>query len=211
MDSPVFEEATGAMQLGIDLDNTLICYDDLFRRLAWEAGALNESIPPRKDAVRDALRQAGQEPLWTALQGLAYGPRLCDATPFPGIAAAFAAFHARGWRVAIVSHKTRTPYAGPAYDLHQAARDWLAAQPWIELVHEVFLEETKSAKLQRIASLGCDWFIDDLPELLTAPEFPAEVRRVLFDPHRQSTELPGILRLTDWHTAAALLSEERPI
>lgn len=198
------------MRIGIDLDNTLICYDALFWQLAREADAIAESTPVRKDAVRDALRQSGQEPLWTALQGIAYGPRLRDATPFPGIGDALTSVRAQGWQLAIVSHKTRTPYAGPAYDLHQAALYWLAVQPWIAIVDDVYLEVTKADKLQRIATLRCDWFIDDLPELLTLPEFPAGVQRVLFDPHNQTSPLPGVFHLTDWQHAPALLCGARP-
>ena len=34
------------------------------------------------------------------------------------------------------------------------------------------------------ASVGCDVFIDDLPEILAMPGFPAGMRPVLFDPDR---------------------------
>jgi len=38
------------------------------------------------------------------------------------------------------------------------------------------------AKLARIAGQCCDMFIDDLPEVLASPRFPAATRGILFDP-----------------------------
>jgi hypothetical protein len=46
-----------------------------------------------------------------------------------------------------------------------------------------FFELTKQAKLQRIGSEGCAWFVDDLPEFLGEAAFPATAKRILFDPN----------------------------
>src|SRR5262245_38498792 len=116
------------MRIGIDFDNTLVCYDQLFWALARERGAIDDAIPRRKEAVRDDLRRRGFEPLWTELQGVAYGSRILEAAPFPGAIEALAEFRRRGWRTFVISHKTQTPYAGPMYDLHAAAMQWLSAQ-----------------------------------------------------------------------------------
>jgi hypothetical protein len=205
------------MRIGIDFDNTLACYDQLFWTLARDCGSIEESVPHRKDAVRDNLRQRGLEPLWTKLQGQAYGPRILEASPFPDALAAVAEFRQRGWDVFVVSHKTRTPIAGPEYDLHASARNWLkfhglfSEQSAIMSTNHVCFELTKRDKLQRIADLGCDWFIDDLPELLTDPNFPPGVGRILFDPHHQVDSLPKeIRRLSAWQEAASLLTAEAP-
>ena len=179
------------MRIGIDFDNTLVCYDQLFWTLARERGVIDHSGPCRKDAVRDNLRQRGLNSVWTNLQGEAYGSRILEASPFPDVRAALDEFRRRDWTVFVISHKTRSPIAGANCDLHAAARGWLAAngffedQPTRPDADRVFFELTKEDKLRRIAELGCDWFIDDLPELLTDPEFPSDVGRILFDPHRQ--------------------------
>jgi hypothetical protein len=46
----------------------------------------------------------------------------------------------------------------------------------------VFLEDTREAKVARIAACGCDAFIDDLEEVLTHPDFPSATARHLFHP-----------------------------
>lgn len=200
------------MRIGIDLDNTLVCYDRLFRQLAAERGWISPEVPARKEMVRDSLRRLGREADWTLLQGEVYGPRMIDAEPFPEALGALHDFRDRGWTVCIVSHRTRTPYAGPQADLHAAARNWLAAHQFLDeprtgLSGEaVYLETTKAEKLNRIASLRLDWFIDDLPELLLEPDFPADVRRMLFDPHRHRPALPAsVATAHQWRDVADLL------
>jgi hypothetical protein len=200
--------------IGIDFDNTIVCYDEVFGRVAVELGLVPPEAATSKTAIRDHLRLRGQEDRWTELQGMIYGPRLTDAPPFPGVTEFFAACRAAGRPVAIVSHRTRVPYLGERHDLHAAARDWLARHGFHDPagiglpVEWVFFEETKEAKLVRIAAVGCTHFIDDLPELLTHPLFPAHVRRILFDPHA-ATPLPAdTSRLSAWSQAAAVLGLE---
>jgi hypothetical protein len=190
--------------IGVDFDNTIVCYDEVFTRVAVEQGLVPSDAATSKTAIRDHLRSLGQEDRWTELQGTIYGPRMIDARPFPGVIEFFAACRAAGLPVAIVSHRTRVPYLGEKHDLHTAARDWLARQGFHEPagiglpVERVFFEETKEAKLARIAELGCTHFIDDLPELLAHPLFPAHVRRILFDPHGQHGTAAGIDVATSW-------------
>lgn len=204
------------MRIGIDFDNTLVCYDQLFWELARECGLIDESVSHRKDSVRDNLRLRGLEPSWTKLQGEAYGPRILEASPFPDALAAVSQFRKNGWEVFVISHKTKTPIAGSGYDLHMAARTWLnvygfcgdSAAPVSS--DQAFFELTKHDKLRRIAQLECDWFIDDLPELLTDRNFPPTVKRVLFDPHDHVRSLPGEIRtLTAWSRGVSLLKADQ--
>lgn len=203
--------------IGIDFDNTIVCYDDVFQTIAVEQGLVPPHAATSKTAIRDHLRAIGQEDRWTELQGTIYGSRMMDARPFPGVVAFFTACRAAGLPIAIVSHRTRFPYLGQRHDLHAAARDWLARHGFHDPagiglpVERVFFEETKEAKLARIAEVGCTHFIDDLPELLAHPLFPAYVRRILFDPHAAGPLPAGTSRLTAWDQAAAVLGlEEGP-
>jgi hypothetical protein len=197
--------------IGIDFDNTIVCYDDVFGRVAVEQGLVPPEVATSKTAIREHLRSVGQEDRWTELQGTIYGPRMTDARPFPGVIEFFAACRAAGLPVAIVSHRTRVPYLGPRHDLHAAARDWLVRYGFHDPagiglpVERVFFEETKEAKLSRIAEVGCTHFIDDLPELLTHPRFPAHIRRILFDPCGEHESPSGIDLATSWPRLLELL------
>jgi hypothetical protein len=71
----------------------------------------------------------------------------------------------------------------------------------------VFFEETKEGKLARIAAVGCTTFVDDLPELLGDPRFPAGVRRILFDPARLHEPPAGVETAGSWADVERLLAE----
>jgi hypothetical protein len=46
-------------------------------------------------------------------------------------------------------------------------------------IDDVFFEDTRAAKVDRIASLDLDVFIDDLVEVFEQPHFPQQVRSIL--------------------------------
>ncbi len=191
------------MLIGIDFDNTIVSYDTLFHKVATEQGAIPSSIPLNKIAVRDHLRAIGREEVWTEMQGYVYGARMTEAAAYPGVIEFFRWARAAHVPVCIVSHKTLHPFIGPKYDLHKAARAWIEThlvdeQSPLVAPERVFFELAKEAKWSRIAAAGCDWFIDDLPEILLAPAFPEKASRLLFDPEAHHTDAAAVLRMTNW-------------
>lgn len=190
------------MHIGIDFDNTIVSYDSLFHKVALEQGVIPADTAPSKLAVRDHLRRVGKEAVWTEMQGYVYGARMGEAVGYPGVLEFFRRARRLGIRLSIISHKTRHPFLGPQYDLHSAARGWIEStlarddEPLIDR-DRVFFELTKEEKLARIASVGCDWFIDDLPEILLAPGFPRSARSILFDPD-ESHAATNLDRVRNW-------------
>ncbi len=175
------------MRIGIDFDNTIASYEVLFHRVALEQGLIDDSVAVNKVAVRDHLRSRGQEPLWTELQGVVYGKRMDEAAIFPGVIDFITQAIARGDEVFIISHKTRYPVIGPRYDLHAAASAWIEQnliQKGVRLIplEQIFFRPTREEKLVQIGACDCELFIDDLPEVLMAPTFPAQTEAILFDP-----------------------------
>lgn len=174
------------MRIGVDFDNTIACYEGIFHAHAVAQALIPADLAPGKEAVRDYLRAIGQEDRWTELQGYVYGPGMEAAPPYPGVLEFFARCRALGIPVSIISHRTRRPFLGPAYDLHTTARTWLERNRFFDPTGgglgeaAVFFELTKEAKLTRIATQGCTHFVDDLPEFLAEPAFPSGVRRLLF-------------------------------
>jgi len=189
--------------IGIDFDNTIVCYDALFHRVARERGLIPADLPVNKSDVRNHLRRAGQEDIWTEMQGYVYGARMAEAEPYPGALDFFRNCRAAGIPVCIISHKTRHPFLGERHDLHLAARQWLEQQGFFDPKKigldrgRVYLELTKQAKIERIVQCGCTQFIDDLPELLAEPSFP-NIERILFDPNNLYTAETKFYRALNW-------------
>ncbi|MCP4351308.1 MAG: haloacid dehalogenase-like hydrolase [Desulfobacterales bacterium] len=192
------------MYIGIDFDNTIICYDKVFHKVAREQGLIPANLTASKDNVRDYLRKTGKEDAWTEMQGYVYGKRIMDADPFSDVIDFFRFSRNKDIPVCIVSHKTRHPYMGPEYDLHQATYRWLEHHGFFDSENiglareQVFFELTKKEKITRIKKLGCTHFIDDLPEFLSEPAFPGNVIRILFDPNRNHLNGHSLQRVSSW-------------
>jgi hypothetical protein len=175
------------VRLGIDLDNTLISYDALFMHAASERGWLTDARPSSKKVVRDAVRALPDgEVRWQILQAEVYGRRMAEACLIDGAATFLQTCRARHMRVCIVSHKTRYARRDPnGVDLRQAARAWLVRHGFFDpdgfglSPDDLFFEATRREKIERIRSLGCSHFVDDLEEIFLDTSFPPDVIRYL--------------------------------
>ncbi|MFZ1898400.1 hypothetical protein [Methanoregula sp.] len=203
------------MILGVDFDNTIVCYDHAFYRGALAKGLIPPSIPPAKNEIRNYLRKNGQEEAWTQLQGFVYGACMREAEPFTKVIEFFHTCRQSGIAIFIISHKTKYPYLGERYDLHKASLDWITRYDLfndrgISISDNVFLELTKEEKIMRIKKQGCTHFIDDLPEFLSEPAFPRDVQRILFDPHDLHVDADADLRVKSWSELFNWLSKQNP-
>ena len=195
------------MLIGLDFDNTIVCYDKAIARLADELFDLPPYLPRTKLALRDFLRQANREPEWTAFQGALYGPGMAHAEPFEQALETMQALKHMDHSLCIVSHRSLRPYAGPAHDLHAAARawvdEWLASSGLIGngMAH---FHETREQKIAAIRNLGCKVFLDDLPEVLEDEHFPSTCWALLFDPERSYAQSRR-QRVERWGEVPALL------
>jgi len=191
------------MRIGLDFDNTIVCYDRAIAQLAEELFELPEEVPRTKRGLRDYLRAKGREPEWTAFQGELYGPGMRYAQPFEGAITTIKQLEAEGHELVIISHRSRRPYAGPPHDLHAAARGWIVERLQSNGLFNGdgsvanFLE-TREEKVACISELGCLAFLDDLPEVLKAPGFPEQTLRILFDPSGAREALPECCLITAW-------------
>ncbi len=196
------------MRLGLDFDNTLVCYDEVFFQTARDYGWISASCPPRKESVKASVIENQSEEAWTQLQGVVYGTRMEQASLFPGVRKALRWALDQGYNLYLISHKTRYPYLGPQYDLIAAAQNWISSNLRDDIgilipEDQHFFEPSKIAKIDRILTLECKTFIDDLPEILEA--LPQErFQRVLFQPGSHQLLTPYTL-MTQWQALPQLI------
>ena len=75
------------MRIGLDFDNTLACYHQVFGQIAREQGIVSEDWKGGKTELRSQLRSYPEgELLWQRIQGQVYGKNMHRATMFPEVA-----------------------------------------------------------------------------------------------------------------------------
>lgn len=190
------------MIIGVDFDNTIAGYDELFSELAADVGVIAPGVVATKQCIRDLVRAAPDgETIWRRLQATAYGERMQEAKLIDGVTDFFRAANERKIPLHIISHKTRWAAGGnDGVDLRDAAMGWMAAQRFFndkELglsPSAVFFETSREAKIARIAMLKCTHFIDDLVETFAEPSFPDGVEKILL----ASKAPAGARRYSNW-------------
>src|SRR5712671_6466028 len=201
------------MRIGIDFDNTLIDYDEVFRAAARERGLLDRGFAGDKQALRDAIRLLPDGELtWQRLQGRVYGKGIGGAAMCEGADAFLRRCRAAGHAVFVVSHKTEFGHHDPdRVNLREAALGWMETSgffaPDIYAIprENVFFETSRAQKLRRIAALKCAYFIDDLEEVLTDPDFPPGVNRLLFGAGGSSS---GVVICSSWQRIAETVFDD---
>ena len=191
------------MRVGVDFDNTIVSYDTAFYETAVEWSLVPVNLLKSKLAVRDYLRNNGEEAAWTELQGYVYGKKMVRAEAYPSVIEFFKFARDQGHSIFIISHKTKNPIIGKTYDLHGAAIEWIEknlidCNSKLLNSDNIFFEPTKEKKISRIMDSRCDFFIDDLPEILLMAGFPKKCKRILFDPTKSHTEKKEYVRIQSW-------------
>lgn len=186
------------MLIGIDFDNTLVSYDEVFRIAARERGLIDDDFADTKQEIRDRIRLLPDgEIAWQQLQGYVYGRGIAAARMFEGVDRFLRRARAEDLQVVVVSHKTEYGHYDPErVNLREAAREWMREKGFFTATGygipagNVFFEGCRAEKLKRIASLGCTHFIDDLEEVLDDPDFPPNISRILFSQNKAAGSAP---------------------
>jgi hypothetical protein len=186
------------MRIGLDFDNTIIRYDEVFQQAAKARGLIAGDFSRTKQQVREAIRlQPEGETKWQALQGYVYGRGIGEAKLFPGVSEFLRRARRNGDTILIVSHKTEYGHFDrDKVNLRSAALRWMETQGFFSedgfsiARDDVYFASTRSDKVNRIANLNCDFFVDDLEEVLSDPGFPPAVRRILLSASAVGRHLP---------------------
>ena len=194
--------------IGLDLDNTVIDYTPAYRATAARMG-----LPPEftdRKSIRPLLRRSEVDDLeWQRFQALLYTDGLAYAKPAAGLRDFLNLCAELPVRVFIVSHKTATtPAQFGGHDLRGPAKAWLVDQgiaPDHINLNDIYFCSTRAEKVQKIASLGCQAFVDDLIEVLEHSDLPIDIRRFhyqleapVFDIPELGVQPANFTSLTTW-------------
>ncbi|MFW5501579.1 MULTISPECIES: hypothetical protein [unclassified Maridesulfovibrio] len=192
------------MLIGIDLDNTIIRYDNSLHGIAVERGLIPKDTPGIKRIIRNEVRSSHSDIEWQKLQIAIYGTHMDRAELMPGVWNFLEGLKERGIKFQIISHKTRYPnYGERKVDLRAAAMEFLRQHNFFSesglglTADNVFFLPTRTEKIATIRELQCSLFIDDLKELYLEPDFPQQTAKILFS-LEQNLDIPGVIVLPDF-------------
>jgi len=191
--------------VGIDLDNTIINYNNAFNYAAIKLNLLTEDwfksnlflgngISPKNLIKIAILNKKDGQKNWEFLQGQVYGNFIQHAEIFPGVNNFLFHCYNRGIKVFIVSHKTEFGHHDKsATPLRKAAIKFLKEKKILNIDYspsrkDVFFFDTREKKVNKIDVLSCNYFIDDLPEVFLEPNFPKKTKKIIFSPVGQISE-----------------------
>lgn len=195
-----------ASPVAVDFDNTIVCYDDLALKVAAENGLLDKSETLDKRTVREKVRRLPDGELkWQRIQAIIYGPRIQEASLSEGVVDFFRACRESAKKIYVVSHKSEYAEQDETNsNLRDAAMGWMIARGFFDdtelgfAIEDIFFEETRVAKLERVQELQCSHLIDDLEETFLEELFPQEVGRILYSPRITPTSVPGVEVANNW-------------
>jgi hypothetical protein len=208
------------MNIGIDLDNTLVDYDEAFRA---STEFLKIPVPLSvlsKSQIREFIRsQPDGEHIWQKLQGLAYGRYVpSHAKLCPGAKRFLWRCRQQGHRVSVVSHKTEYGH----FDIEKISLRGIATK-FLEnhglwgtnhaLIQELIFTNTREEKIICINKRAFDWYIDDLYEVIQELD-NSDHLKVIYLAHtgyyapEDSAATSLSTRLSDWQQIDALINGE---
>ena len=177
-------------KIGIDLDNTIICYDSAFKIASKKFISKDEFCYLSKDDFRNQIRlKKDGEKEWQKIQGYVYGKGIADAEIFPGFYRFLCRCYQKKIKVEIVSHKTKYGHFDKnKTPLRNAASNFLESNNIInsglQLIDNVIYTDNQFDKINYIKNNDFDLFIDDLIEVIDL--LPNSKKNILFSPNGQS-------------------------
>jgi hypothetical protein len=63
---------------------------------------------------------------------------------------------------------------------------------------QVYFESTRMDKIERIKKLKCTHFVDDLEEVFIEESFPSGVKKILYAPGADHSDINGIIIAENW-------------
>lgn len=192
--------------IGVDFDNTIACYDQVFTNIAKQEGLLGETFMLAKAEVKARILAGSEGDInWQKLQGQIYGKYMNLASVFPGFAEFLVLSGIKGNQIYIVSHKSEYGhFDAQKISLREEAMKWLIAKDFVGTdtyalpQKNVFFKPTREEKIKKITELKCSDFIDDLQEVFDEPSFPVSVNKYLFDPQHKSAATDAQKVLKSW-------------
>ena len=192
-------------RIGVDFDNTIVIYDNVFYDYAVKIFNMPKKIPKNKVSIRSYFWNFPHgKNNWIELQGIVYGTKMAEASLAPGVKNFIKTCIKNNVHISIISHKTRYSKKEPKKNLHNSALKWMKKNNFFNASglglkrENIFFENLRKNKLDRIIKENCSIFIDDLPEIFAESKFPKGITKVLYDSRKIHSAANNVIKCSNW-------------
>lgn len=199
------------MIIGIDFDNTIIKYDEVFYKFALKNKLIFSRKNRNKSDIKEEIIKNFDEKAWTKLQGEVYSIGISQAKLYQNCLESLYKFDKLGHKIFIISHKTKYPVIGKKTNLHKITNEWIINNIFKKKKFKnfnidcVFFNEDKNQKIMKILECNCNVFIDDLEDILR--KLPSNIMKILFSKNYSFEKKSDLIHLGDWKMISRLIDE----
>ena len=177
------------MLIGLDFDNTIANYDSVFKEISFQYDLLEDGWQGTKKELKQIILSLPKgEETWMKIQGKVYGEFMHKAELMPGVANFLFHCKIKEIPICVISHKTEYGhFDDKKISLRNEAMKWMGEKnlfnkSYFSLTKDkVFFSSTRKEKVEKILTIGCSHFIDDLIEVFEEPHFPKDTKKILLD------------------------------
>ncbi len=194
------------MKIGIDFDNTIAIYDELFR---IENNKYNfteyKNSNPKEILKRNLFKKNNGIFLWNKIQGSIYGRQIKNATIAPGFKSFLILAKYLKHEVFIISHKTKYGHFDKKkFNLRTEAIKWMdknnlfLKNNLLIKKKNIFFCNTKKEKIDKLNSLHLDYFVDDLLKILIDKTLTNKTNKIFFNRFNSRIKNNYLISLSNW-------------
>ena len=186
------------IKIGIDFDNTIAFYDEVFAKVAIKMKLINSGWKGTKTQLKKKIIENKNLENWKKLQGQVYGKYMKKALVYKGFDHFFQLAQFLNAKLFIVSHKTKYGhYDKKKINLRIEALKWLKKNKYYKNV-QIFFENSIDQKINTINSLNLNFFIDDLELILDNPKLKKNIKKILINQNTKRKINKKFLEFTNW-------------
>ena len=194
------------MKIGIDFDNTIAIYDDLFNLENKKYNFTgNKKSNPKETLKKNLLKSKNGLFLWNKFQGSLYGGKIKYAKIASGLKLFLIIAQYFKYEIFIISHKTEYGhYDKNKINLRTEALKWLRQNNFFVKKNllikkkNIFFCNSQEDKIQKINSLNLDYFVDDLPVILKHKEIKYNIKKIFYNRFDSKIKDKNIQKFSNW-------------
>jgi len=177
-------------KIGIDLDNTIINYDEAIKVLSKKKF---NYVSKNKNSIKKYIVNKYGEIGWMKFQGKLYGEFIKFSDVYNGFKNFIIRTHLNDSEIYIISHKTKFGHFDKKkINLKRVAREFLIEKDILckrknklsIYYKNIFFKNTIEEKIKKINELNLDVMIDDLPKVIEKLTLSKKMKKILFTNER---------------------------